>query len=564
MKTHLHLNAFVLHSKKNTTNVFFIFIFLFSISAWSQTTLNIFDEVLYYDGYAGLVPEEDLYEPMPPDVLRHSNSRYAKKLTPAILNEIGNTLELEVNLKAACDNYDRLAHIFLAFVQPGATTYDTSDPNIPKVEIARFITPFMNKNISPDNLFYNFRTNNVAEILTNTSLLAEYDIWVEFEVFGVPYAAQDQVPGCAGRIDTFYGTLNFITDTDSSISYDDDMTFVPLAAKLNMNNYNDTDVPDETTRIIDFELDTPVEDAKLFLITSNHGANSGGEEYNRRWHYIYLNDELIHEYIPGGRSCEPFRQYNTQGNGIFGASPRSTRMWLDFNNWCPGDVIPIREIELGDLPAGEHTFKIDVPDAVFTNDEGYIPVSVYLQNRVSGNDVCVPPTEVDAEALSDSELSVDWIEEGTADQWEILYGPSGNINIEYIVDANNNGETGGVITDLAPLTWYQIYARSVCGTDFDSTWAGPIIARTNQLSIDENTKETFIYFPNPVKDVFVIKSNSLPIDRIQVFGVNGQMYRDIQPNKTIENLNLSDLPSGVYFANVQISGGSKTVKIVKQ
>src|SRR5690554_500158 len=338
----------------------------------AQTTINIFVEVLYYDGYAGLVDEEDLYEPIPENVLRHSNSRYAVKLTPDHLNAIGNTLEIEVNLKAACDNYDRLAHVFFAFVPPGTTTYDSYDTDIPKIEAARFITPFMNKNIMPDNLFFNFRTNNIAEMLTNSTILNEYDIWVELEVFGVPYAAQQQVSGCANRIDTFYGTLNFITDTDSSIVYDDEMVFLPLAAQLNMNNYNSTDVPGETTRIINFELDAPVQNAKLYLITSNHGANSGGEEYNRRWHYIYLNDELVHEYIPGGRSCEPFRQFNTQGNGIYSPQPRSTRMWLGFNNWCPADVVPIREIDLGDLPAGEHEFKIDVPTAVFVDQEGYI------------------------------------------------------------------------------------------------------------------------------------------------------------------------------------------------
>ena len=34
-------------------------------------------------------------------------------------------------------------------------------------------------------------------------------------------------------------------------------------------------------------------DAKLYVITSNHGANSGGEEYNRRNHYIYFEFALF-------------------------------------------------------------------------------------------------------------------------------------------------------------------------------------------------------------------------------------------------------------------------------
>ena len=38
-----------------------------------------------------------------------------------------------------------------------------------------------------------------------------FDFWIEFEIFGVPYAAQKQVEGCKDRNDTFYGTLKFST-----------------------------------------------------------------------------------------------------------------------------------------------------------------------------------------------------------------------------------------------------------------------------------------------------------------------------------------------------------------
>lgn len=547
--------------KKLTLKVGVLILFAFNTQVNAQEVITLFDEVLFYDGYAGLVAEEDLYEPVPENVLRHSNSRYAVKLTQDQLDAIGNTLEIEVNLKAACDNYDRLAHIFLAFVPPGSTSYDSYDGSVQKIEAARFITPFMNKNIMPDNLFFNFRTNNIAEILADSSILNEYDIWVELEIFGVPYAAQQQVAGCANRIDTFYGTLNFITDTDPSITYDDAMVFVPLAAQLNMNNYNSTDVPGETTRILNFELEAPVENAKLYLITSNHGANSGGEEYNRRWHHIYFNDELVHNYIPGGRSCEPFRQFNTQANGIYSLQPRSTRMWLSFNNWCPADVVPIREIDLGDLPAGSHEFKIDVPTAVFVNQEGYIPVSVYLHNRESGSSLCVPPTQLSGEGYSGSEILLEWFENGDAENWEILYGPLSNINTESITSAESN-ET--IVGDLNAFTWYQVYVRSVCDTDFDSTWVGPISVRTSQLSIDEHQVENFQYFPNPVESYLHIKTESLPLDQITIFDLNGKMVLDQQPLKSTVSLDLNQLPAGVYFMTVRIENSQRTVKVVKK
>lgn len=530
----------------------------------AQETISIFDEVLYYDGYAPLVDENDLYEPIPADVLRHSNSNYAKKLTPEMLNAIGNTLEIEVNLKAACDNFDRIANVFFAFVPPGASTYNTNDTSIPKVEVARFITPFMNKNISPDNLFYNFKTNNVAEILTNQELLDQYDIWVELQIFGVPYAAQEQVAGCADRIDTFYGTLNFISDTDTSISYEDEMVFIPLAANLPMNDYNATDVPDETTRILTFDLDNPVEHAKLFLITSNHGANTGGEEYNRREHFVYLNEELVYNYIPGGTSCEPFRQFNTQGNGIYGPQARTTRLWLSFNNWCPGDAIPIREIELGTLAAGQHTFKIDVPSAVFTGDQGNIPLSVYLHNRTSGNEVCVPPSEIAAEGYSDSEVFIEWVEDGTAENWEILYGPLNNINIETVIAGGTPTATEALVGDLTPSMWYQLYVRAVCDTDFESTWAGPVNGRTEQLSLLDNQKVNFIYFPNPVENTLYVKTDELPFSSIKLFDVEGKLLTEHYPNSSSVSLDVKQLSKGMYFMKVEIQGSHKTVRVIKK
>ncbi|MEW6508228.1 MAG: peptide-N-glycosidase F-related protein [Bacteroidota bacterium] len=127
------------------------------------------------------------------------------------------------------------------------------------------------------------------------------------------------------------------------------------------------------------ELTSIVKNAKLYLITSSHGANPGGEEYNRRDHYIYFDNKLLSVYLPGGKSCEPFRIYNTQRNGIYGTSARTDAEWISFSNWCPGDVIPIRVYHLGDLEKRKYTFRIEVPDAKFVGKQGEIPLSAYIQ-----------------------------------------------------------------------------------------------------------------------------------------------------------------------------------------
>jgi len=85
------------------------------------------------------------------------------------------------------------------------------------------------------------------------------------------------------------------------------------------------------------------------------------------------------QYKPGRTSCEPFRPYNTQGNGIYGQFARADEEWQSFSNWCPGDVIDTRIVELGAVKAGAHEFVIDVPDATFAGGQGDFPFSLYVQ-----------------------------------------------------------------------------------------------------------------------------------------------------------------------------------------
>ena len=334
----------------------------------------LMDTVIFYDGYAGVVDE-----PVPEGILRLSNSLHAVKVTDEQLDLIQTNLEMQVLIGALCDNYDRIGSVNIAFTDKGAETYDPAE--VDRIEIARFITPFMNKNRRPDTVPYEWDIDEVAPILTDPELRAAHDIWFELDVFGVPYAANDEVSGCEGRNDVFRGWLALRTDsTDEPLGFD---TMVPLAMKETFNNFQKgaSDEIGTTRKTLSIELEEDVEHAQLVLITSNHGANQGGEEYSRRDHFVYLDGELALEYKPGRDSCEPWRMYNTQGNGIYGTTPRTDEEWQSFSNWCPGDKIDARIIEWGAVSAGTHEFVIEVPDAEFADDQGNFPFSLYLQTR---------------------------------------------------------------------------------------------------------------------------------------------------------------------------------------
>ncbi len=362
----------------------------FSASAQTEArpvNVKIYDEAVFYDGYLDQVVDSDLQD----GILRHRNSLYSIRLTDEQLATIGESIDLSVTIGALCDNYDRIGNINIAFVPKGRDSYTTQDTDIMRIEVARFITPFMNKNKMPDEVPYYFTPSALALALRDASLREQYDFWMEFELFGIPYAANEQVAGCAGRNDVFRGTLVLATDAEPAPIIDNHR-LIPIVIKKpeyiagNLNNYSEegTDTLGVTTKTWTFEVKERLADARLTLIISNHGANSGGEEYIRRTHLIYADGEVVHSFKPGGKSCEPFRQYNTQANGIYGYSPRTDLQWKTSSNWCPGDIIPIREINLGSLEPGIHSIMIRVPAAKFNGKQGDFPVSMYLQGLTEG------------------------------------------------------------------------------------------------------------------------------------------------------------------------------------
>lgn len=347
----------------------FLFIF-FPVYSFCQHNIVLMEHVVFYDGYAPLSKE-----PTPTGVLRLKNDINGIKLNESVLKNIGENLNLHVTISARCDNYDRIGNVFLAFVPKNQNSYNTD--SVLKIELGRFITPFMQKNRDPKSVSYTFNLNHLAFLFQDTKFRAKYDYWLELAVFGVPYAAQKEVEGCSERNDTFEGKVEISYTESKKVAV---QNFIPVATTYLINNYetNTTDELGKTKKTFTFSIKKPINDATIYLISSNHGANEGGEEYVRREHLIFVDDSLRYSYTPGGKSCEPYRMFNTQGNGIYEREPKTEEDWTSWNNWCPGDVIPIREIHLGTLKAGEHTITITVPDAQFVDKNGYFPISMYV------------------------------------------------------------------------------------------------------------------------------------------------------------------------------------------
>lgn len=352
-----------------------------------EIILNIFNEALFYDGYDSVVRGADIDD----GILRHTNYVYARRIENSELDMLGENLMLDIIIHARCDDFDRIGNINVAFVPKGAESYSFDD--VQRIEVARFITPFMNMNKTPREVPYSFDSPLLSMMLRDKELRERYDFWMEFEAFGIPYDAQNKVVGCRLRSDTFAGTLDFVTD-DAPAGPSEGTVLVPVVMKkteifgpVNFNNYREEacDTLGITTKTWTFDMPEDVSDARLVLISSNHGAAEYGEEYIHRRHLAYVDGEIALDYTPGGVSCEPYRQYNTMRNGIYSSDLEGDMdYWLNYSNWCPGGPIPVREIELGAVSAGKHSFMLRVPDAEFYGASGDFYVSAYVQGVRSG------------------------------------------------------------------------------------------------------------------------------------------------------------------------------------
>ena len=360
-----------------------------ALSCSAAVEIPVMKDAVFYDGYkTDVIVDAELND----GIYRLANSLYSVPLDADALKNIGTDLTLHVTLSPRCDNYDRMGCVRLAFVPKEETRYAEDD--VQRIELARFITPFMNMNKEPDKVPYEWNISDVAYILHDPDINERYNLWIETYLFGVPYAAREQVEGCADHDDVYAATvwLTADEDTDGTVAgaaahnrlFPLYTTKSEIKGEINFNRYTEgaTDKFGKTERTFTFTTDTDLTDARLNLILTNHGADTKGEEYVRRLHNVFIDGELKLSYTPGGVSCEPYRQYNSQGNMIYGKTPQTD--WEEWNNWCPGQAVPVRQINLGELKAGEHSVKITVPDAQFFHNKGDFRPSLYVQGVTEG------------------------------------------------------------------------------------------------------------------------------------------------------------------------------------
>ena len=134
---------------------------------------------------------------------------------------------------------------------------------------------------------------------------------------------------------------------------------------------------------------------------------------------------------------------------------------------------------------------------------------------------------------------------------------------------------------MNPLTGYLTMYPTVCsdvsvmGVKVEEYRAGVrigfierdnLLIVTNQAALEvQETKEesTILISPNPFTNVVTLSSFNL--DAVaEVLDILGQKLYSVQITKNKQELNLSELPNGIYFIKVETLDGIRTQKIIKQ
>jgi len=155
-----------------------------------------------------------------------------------------------------------------------------------------------------------------------------------------------------------------------------------------------------------------------------------------------------------------------------------------------------------------------------------------------------------------------------------------------------NGKTGALTPVLVPDGSYKIWVEMAWNDNPDqhdfinsgftftkgatiSTTnpanAGPLTAMTltwtpSALSLDSVYKTKVALYPNPSNGILNVVYNDIPVSKIEVVNILGQVVKSIKLDptrtRTSERINLSGHANGVYIINVSTNETSSSYKVV--
>ena len=109
---------------------------------------------------------------------------------------------------------------------------------------------------------------------------------------------------------------------------------------------------------------------------------------------------------------------------------------------------------------------------------------------------CQTPTNISANSITPNSATINWANQGTSNQWEVLVVPAGSPAPTASSTGTNATTTSLSINGLTSFTTYDVYVRALCGFNYVSDWSvvytfttsqylAPLTASTTQYTTEQ-------------------------------------------------------------------------------
>ena len=157
---------------------------------------------------------------------------------------------------------------------------------------------------------------------------------------------------------------------------------------------------------------------------------------------------------------------------------------------------------------------------------------------------CPAPSDLAVENTSAESTDVNWTENGTATEWEVVYGTVGfDPETEGMSMIDDDGTLGETITDLDPNTEYDVYVRALWGEGDESEFSDSEDFITECLVISPDYSEGFSEF---VPDCWKEAGSGLPSEGPSEFGGSNWIEDDFLNTGSNNSAQIN-----IYFDNRQ-------------
>lgn len=126
---------------------------------------------------------------------------------------------------------------------------------------------------------------------------------------------------------------------------------------------------------------------------------------------------------------------------------------------------------------------------------------------------------------------------------------------------NNSGSTISFTRTLSPGDYFlKLTSTSPTNTNYQTPYQFNI---TTTLSADDTSFESFVFYPNPVKDILHLDNISLT--KANIYSILGQLIDTKSfENSSTNSLDFSSLESGIYLVVLENDSQQKTIKVIKE